>query len=102
MRRLIVVAASLAFFSAGWCFGSQHATKPGGSAWKEVQESERQMYVVRFMHGYILAWIIPLATETDIIIASLRCTANLQYSNYSDLVSFCASLTAYSGSAPTV
>ncbi len=45
---------------------------------------------------------VPLATETDIVIASLRCTANLQYFNHSDLVSFCASLTAYSGGAPAI
>ncbi len=43
-----------------------------------------------------------LANQTDIIIASLRCTPNPQYFNESDSVSSFARPTKYSGLAPTI
>lgn len=56
MKRLIVVACWFSIFGAGWCFGNPQKAKlmPGGSTWKVVQESERQVYVIGFMHGYVL------------------------------------------------
>ncbi|HZU45293.1 MAG TPA: hypothetical protein VE994_21630 [Terriglobales bacterium] len=56
MKQMVVLAGCLALFYAGWCYGQGQTAKglPGGTTWKGVTGSERQMYVVGFMHGYVL------------------------------------------------
>jgi len=57
MKKLIGVTCGLLIFSAGWCVaGMQTATHfPGGSDWKILTPSERDLYVAGFLHGYAAA-----------------------------------------------
>jgi hypothetical protein len=53
VRKLIVVASSLAVFGAGWCFGqAQHGND--GNSWHTLPSAVRRFYVAGFSEGYAL------------------------------------------------
>jgi hypothetical protein len=57
MKKLVGVTCGLLVFSAGWCMGGAQADKhfPGGTGWKSLTPTERDLYVAGFLHGYATA-----------------------------------------------
>jgi hypothetical protein len=54
MRKLIVVACSLALLAAGWCFGqAQHGSN--GNSWHVLSPAAHTFYVKGFYNGYASA-----------------------------------------------
>jgi hypothetical protein len=57
MKKLVGVTRGLLVFSAGWCMGGVQADEhfPGGTGWKSLTPTERDLYVAGFLHGYSTA-----------------------------------------------
>lgn len=54
MRHLIVALACLLLFSGGWWIGKAQTARhlPGGSDWKALPSTERDLYLTGFVQGY--------------------------------------------------